>query len=93
MQQLPKQMEGTSSCSGPLFKCEVEGCGYSCNRADNLKIQLKNKHKIINLSTEKRARFSCPVEECTKKYYHAKQLIDHFNEHKMDVGKSNIVTN
>ena len=66
-------MEGTSSCSGPLFKCEVEGCGYSCNRADNLKIHLKNKHKIINLSTVKRARFSCPVEECTKKYYHAKQ--------------------
>ena len=87
LQQLRKPLEGTSS--GPLLKCDGEGCGYSSNRADNFKIHLKNQHKIINC-TVKRARFSCPVKECMKKY--AKQLIDHLNEHKMDVGKCYKVT-
>ena len=78
-------MEITQS-SEPLLKCEVEGCGYSCNRADNLKIHLKNQHNITK-STQKKARFFCPVDECMKTYYHAKQLIDHLNEHNMEIGK------
>ena len=64
-----------SSPEAEFFKCNVEGCGSSFNRADNLRNHMKVKH---NLGTNtKQARFSCPVETCKKSFFHATKLIDH----------------
>ena len=45
---------------------------------------MKNVHQID--TTVKRARFLCPVENCTKKYFHATEM-NHLTEHKIDLGK------
>ena len=51
-------------------------------------IYMRNIHNTKTRPNLKSARFSCPATDCTMKYFHCTQLINHLAEHKMDVGKT-----
>ena len=67
------------------LKCTVAGCDRHYSRADSLREHIRVAHGE-NVS-KKKSRFTCPVVECNKTYFHATQLINHLSEHNIKVGK------
>ena len=70
----------------PTFCCPKDGCNSKHSRKDNLKRHLKKVHGIIE-DDKTTPRFVCQVSACEKAFFHAKRLVEHYNQqHSIHIG-------